>query len=232
MLRPGMQPGMSNQPGPHGFLNAQMMAQRNRELMNFQIRRQRMMLAMQQQPQHQQQQQQQQAVAGFSPPPNVTAPAAIDNPMAGPPMSGPPMTGPSMSQPGQQGFPYGGNYGMNQQGDPSFAHSAASPPNNMMPGRLGPPQNPMMQQHPQGGPMYQSAEMKGWTQGNMARNNMYPPQQLAQQGNPSSYGGMMMNGSMPVSAGNGAHMGQMQGQMGMNPMAMGRMPMGPEQKYC
>lgn len=38
----------------------------------------------------------------------------------------------------------------------------------MMPGRLG-PQNPMMQQHPQGGPMYQGSEMKGWSQGGMGR---------------------------------------------------------------
>ena len=60
--------------------------------------------------------------------------------------------------------------GINQQGEPSFARSTGSPPNNMMPGRLGPPQNPMMQQHPQGGPMYQSADMKGWSQGNMPRN--------------------------------------------------------------
>lgn len=36
----------------------------------------------------------------------------------------------------------------------------------------------------------------------------------------------MMNGGMPAS---GANMGQMGGQMGMNPMVMGRMPMGPDQ---
>lgn len=38
----------------------------------------------------------------------------------------------------------------------------------------------------------------------------------------------MMNGSMPAS-GAGGHMGQMGGQMGINPMTMGRMPMGPDQ---
>lgn len=58
---------------------------------------------------------------------------------------------------------------MGQQGDPSFGPSGGSPPNAMMPGRLG-PQNPMMQQHPQGGPMYQGADMKGWSQGGMGRN--------------------------------------------------------------
>lgn len=57
-----------------------------------------------------------------------------------------------------------------------------------------------------------------------------PPgqQQFGQQGNPGQYGGMMMNGGMPASGG-GGHMGQMGGQMGMNPMVMGRMPMGPDQ---
>lgn len=38
----------------------------------------------------------------------------------------------------------------------------------------------------------------------------------------------MMNGGMPAN-GAGGHMGQMGGQMGINPMAMGRMPMGPDQ---
>lgn len=79
-----------------GFLNAQMMAQRSREM---QMRRQRMMMLMQQQ-------QQQAAVAaaaagGFSPPPNVTAPGGMDNPMGGT----------NMGQPGPQQFGYGGNYG-------------------------------------------------------------------------------------------------------------------------
>ncbi|XP_012992022.2 nuclear receptor coactivator 3 isoform X2 [Esox lucius] len=208
-MRPGMQPGMGGQPS---FLNSQMMAQRSREMVTMQMRRQRMMMMMQQQ--------QAAAAGGFSPPPNVTAPAGMDAPMGGP----------NMGQPGPQPFGYGGNYGMGQQGDPSFGPAGGSPPNTMMSGRLG-PQNPMMQQHPQGGPMYQSAEMKGWSQGGMGRNSSYPQQQFAQQGNPGQYGGMMMNGGMP-SNGGGAHMGQMGGQMGMNPMVIGRMPMGPDQKYC
>lgn len=57
----------------------------------------------------------------------------------------------------------------------------------------------------------------------------YPQQQFPQQGNQGQFGPMMMNNSMggpgPVS---GAGAGQM-GQMGMNPMVMGRMPMGPDQ---
>uniref|UniRef100_A0A8C2DU03 Nuclear receptor coactivator 3 n=1 Tax=Cyprinus carpio TaxID=7962 RepID=A0A8C2DU03_CYPCA len=215
-MRPSMQPGMGGQPG---FLNAQMMAQRSREMMTLQteMRRQRMMMMMQQQ----QQQQQQVAAGGFSPPPNVTAPTGMDNPMGGPPMN----------QPGQQPFNYGGNYGMGQQGDPSFVGTGSSPPNNMMSGRMGGPQNPMMQQHPQSNPMYQSAEMKGWGQGPMPINNSYSQQQYPQQGAPGQYGGMMINGSMQGGVnGNGAgQMPPMQGQMGMNAMGMGRMPMGPDQ---
>uniref|UniRef100_A0A673ZHK7 Nuclear receptor coactivator 3 n=1 Tax=Salmo trutta TaxID=8032 RepID=A0A673ZHK7_SALTR len=147
-LRPGMQPSMGSQPG---FLNAQMMAQRSREMMTLQMRRQRMMMLMQQQ---------QAAAGGFSPSPNITASAGMDNPMAGPPMN----------QPGQQQFNYGGNYGMSQQGDHSFVGAGSSPPSNMMPGRVGGPQNPMMQHHPHSGPMYQSADMKGWPQGGIPRN--------------------------------------------------------------
>ena len=60
----------------------------------------------------------------------------------------------------------------------------------------------------------------------------YPQQQFSQQGNQGQFGSMMMNGSMgtpgPVS-GAGGQMGQMQGQMGMNSMGMGRMPMGTDQ---
>ncbi|XP_038127460.1 nuclear receptor coactivator 3-like isoform X2 [Cyprinodon tularosa] len=224
-MRPGMQPGMGGQ----SFINAQMMVQRNRDVVNMHMRRQRMMMLMQQQ--------QQQAAAaaaaaagGFSPPPNVTAPGGMDSPMGGP----------NMGQPGPQPFGYGGSYGMGHQGEPSFGPSGGSPPNAMMSGRLG-PQNPMMSQHSQGGPIYPGSDMKGWSQGGMARNSSYPQQQFGpqaplgqqqfgQQGNPGQYGGMMMNGAMPASG--GGHMGQMGGQMGMNPMVMGRMPMGPDQKYC
>ncbi|XP_051956918.1 nuclear receptor coactivator 3-like [Xyrauchen texanus] len=219
-MRPTMQPGMGGQPG---FLNAQMMAQRSREMINLQTEMRRQMMMMQQQ--QQQQQQQQVAPGGFSPPPNVTAPTGMDNPMGGPPMN----------QAGQQAFNYGGNYGMGQQGDPSFVGTGSSPPNNMITGRMGGPQNPMMQQHPQSNPMYQSAEMKGWGQGPMPMNNTYSQQQqYPQQVAPGQYGGMMMNGSMQggVNGNVAGQMPPMQGQMAMNAMGMGRMPMGPDQKYC
>lgn len=246
-MRPGMQSGMA--PGgmgnQTGFLNAQMMAQRSREMMTLQMKRQRMMMLMQQQ----QQQQNQGPTGGFSPPPNVTAPAGMENPMGSP----------STNHPGQQSFNYGGNYGMNQQGEPSFMAPGNSSTGNMMPGRMaGPTQNMLagMQGNPQAGPMYPSVDMKGWPQGAMSRNNSYPQQQFPQQSNQGQFGPMMMNnnsmgGSGPVSGAGGGQMpgqmgqmpgqmqgqmgqmpGQMQGQMGMNPMGMGRMPMGPDQKYC
>ncbi|XP_028302557.1 nuclear receptor coactivator 3-like [Gouania willdenowi] len=228
-IQPGMQPAaMSGQPG---FLNAQMMAQRSREMMTMQMRRQRMMMLMQQQQQQQQQQAAQGPAGGFSPPPNVTAPGGMDSPMGAPPIN----------QPGQQGFSYTGNYGMNQQGDPSFMAPGSSPPGNMMQGRMGVPQQspmmPGMQGTPQGGHMYPSADMKGWPQGAMPRNNSYPQQQFPQQSNQGQFGPMMMNNSMSggtatSGASTGQIPGQMQGQIGMNPMGMGRMPMGPDQKYC
>uniref|UniRef100_A0A3B4BJ91 Uncharacterized protein n=1 Tax=Periophthalmus magnuspinnatus TaxID=409849 RepID=A0A3B4BJ91_9GOBI len=231
-LRPGMQSGMA--PGgmgnQSGFLNAQMMAQRSREMM---MKRQRMMMLIQQQQQQQQQQQSQGPAGGFSPPPNVTAPAGMDNPMGGPPIN----------QPGQQGFNYGGNY-MNQQQDPSFMAPGSGSTGNLMQGRMsGPAQNNMMvgmQGNPQGGPMYPSVDMKSWQQGGMPRNS-YPQQQFPQPSNQGQFGPMMMNnnsmgGPGPVGGAAGGQMGQMQGQMpgqmqgqmGMNPMAMARMPMGPE----
>lgn len=208
-MRPGMQPGMGGQPS---FVNAQMMAQRSREMVSLQMKKQRMMMIMQQQ--------QAAAAGGFSPPPNVTAPGGMEGPMGGP----------NMGQPGPQQFGYGGNYGMGQQPDASFGPNG-SPPNAMMGGRMG-PQNPMLQQHQQGGHMYQGQDMKGWAQGGMGRNSSYPQQQFGQHAGPGQqhYGGMMMNGAMP--SGGAGHMGQMGGHMGMNPMVMGRMPMGPDQKYC
>uniref|UniRef100_A0A087XMW8 Nuclear receptor coactivator 3 n=1 Tax=Poecilia formosa TaxID=48698 RepID=A0A087XMW8_POEFO len=160
-----------------------------------------------------------QRVAMFSPPPNVTAPGGMESPMGGPPMN----------QPGQQGFNYASNYGMNQQGDSTFMAPGSSPPGNMIQGRMGgPPQNAMMagmQGNPQGGHMYPSGDMKGWPQGGMQRNNPYPQQQFPQQANQGQFGPMMMNPTM-------SGPGPMQGQMGMNPMGMNRLPMGPDPKFC
>uniref|UniRef100_A0A8D1R077 Nuclear receptor coactivator 3 n=1 Tax=Sus scrofa TaxID=9823 RepID=A0A8D1R077_PIG len=189
--------------GQQGFLNAQMVAQRSRELLSHHFRQQRVAMMMQQQ------QQQQQQTQAFSPPPNVTASPSMDGVLAGP----------SMPQAPPQQFPYPPNYGMGQQPDPAFGR-VSSPSNAMMSSRMGPSQNPMMQ-HPQTAPMYQSSDMKGWPSGTLARNSSFPQQQFAPQGNPAAYSMVHMNGSS----------GPM-GQMNMNSVPMTGMPMGPDQKYC
>ncbi|XP_047626884.1 nuclear receptor coactivator 3 isoform X5 [Phacochoerus africanus] len=200
VMRPMMQPQVSSQ---QGFLNAQMVAQRSRELLSHHFRQQRVAMMMQQQ------QQQQQQTQAFSPPPNVTASPSMDGVLAGP----------SMPQAPPQQFPYPPNYGMGQQPDPAFGR-VSSPSNAMMSSRMGPSQNPMMQ-HPQTAPLYQSSDMKGWPSGTLARNSSFPQQQFAPQGNPAAYSMVHMNGSS----------GPM-GQMNMNSVPMTGMPMGPDQKYC
>ncbi|NWI61513.1 NCOA3 protein, partial [Calyptomena viridis] len=191
-MRPVMQPQVGSQ--QQGFLNAQMVAQRNRELISHHFRQQRMAMMMQQQQQPQ----------AFSPPPNVTATGSMDSALTGPPMA---------QVPPQQ-FPYPSNYGISQQPDPAFSR-VSSPPNPMIPSRIGPSQNPMMQ-HPQSAAMYQSSEMKGWPSGGI-RNSSFPQQQFSHQGNPAAYSVMHMNGSGHI------------GQMSINALPMSGMPMGPDQ---
>ncbi|NXU12468.1 NCOA3 protein, partial [Pardalotus punctatus] len=177
VMRPVMQPQVGSQ--QQGFLNAQMVAQRNRELISHHFRQQRMAMMMQQQQQPQ----------AFSPPPNVTASGSMDSALPGPPMA---------QVPSQQ-FPYPPNYGISQQPDAAFSR-VPSPPNPMIP-RIGPSQNPMLQ-HPQSAAMYQSSEMKGWPSGSVPRNSSFPQQQFSHQGNPAAYSMMHMNGSS-------GHIGQM-----------------------
>lgn len=60
----------------------------------------------------------------------------------------------------------------------------------------------------------------------------YSQQQFPQQATQGQFGPMMMNPTMsgpgPVSGPAAGQMAQMQGQMGMNPMGMNRLPMGPD----
>ncbi|NWW37669.1 NCOA3 protein, partial [Panurus biarmicus] len=162
VMRPVMQPQVGSQ--QQGFLNAQMVAQRNRELISHHFRQQRMAMMMQQQQQPQ----------AFSPPPNVTASGSMDSALTGPPMA---------QVPSQQ-FPYPPNYGISQQPDPAF--SGVSSPPNPVSSRIGPSQNPMLQ-HPQSAAMYQSSEMKGWPSGSMSRNSSFPQQQLRHAGSPAAF---------------------------------------------
>ncbi|NWZ37586.1 NCOA3 protein, partial [Brachypodius atriceps] len=191
VMRPIMQPQVGSQ--QQGFLNAQMVAQRNRELISHHFRQQRMAMMMQQQQQPQ----------AFSPPPNVTSSGSMDSALTGPPMA---------QVPSQQ-FPYPPNYGISQQPDPAFSR-VSSPPNPMISSRIGPCQNPMLQ-HPQSATMYQSSEMKVWPSGGMPRNSSFSQQQFSPQGNPAAYSMMHMNGSS-------GHMGQMSiNTMPMSGLPMG-----------
>ncbi|XP_038014528.1 nuclear receptor coactivator 3 isoform X6 [Motacilla alba alba] len=191
VMRPVMQPQVGSQ--QQGFLNAQMVAQRNRELISHHFRQQRMAMMMQQQQQPQ----------AFSPPPNVTASGSMDSALTGPPMA---------QVPSQQ-FPYPPNYGISQQPDPAFSR-VSSPPNPMVSSRIGPSQNPMLQ-HPQSATIYQSSEMKGWPSGSIPRNSSFPQQQFSHQGSPAAYSMMHMNGSS-------GHVGQMSiNTMPMSGLPMG-----------
>ncbi|NXD20833.1 NCOA3 protein, partial [Spelaeornis formosus] len=193
VMRPVMQPQVGSQ--QQGFLNAQMVAQRNRELISHHFRQQRMAMMMQQQQQPQ----------AFSSPPNVTASGSMDSPLTGPPMA---------QVPSQQ-FPYPPNYGISQQPDPSFSR-VSSPPNPMI-SRIGAGQNPMLQ-HPQSATVYQSSEMKGWPSGSMPRNSSFFQQQISHQGSPAAYSMMHMNGSS-------GHIGQMSiNTMSMSGLPMGPDP--------
>ncbi|XP_039935810.1 nuclear receptor coactivator 3 isoform X5 [Hirundo rustica] len=191
VMRPVMQPQVGSQ--QQGFLNAQMVAQRNRELVSHHFRQQRMAMMMQQQQQPQ----------AFSPPPNVAASGSMDSALTGPPMA---------QVPSQQ-FPYAPNYGISQQPDSAFSR-VSSPPNPMVSSRIGPAQNPMLQ-HPQSATMYQSSETKGWPSGSMPRNSSFPQQQFSHQGSPAAYSVMHMNSSS-------GHIGQMSiNTMPMSGLPMG-----------
>ncbi|XP_069740285.1 nuclear receptor coactivator 3-like isoform X2 [Narcine bancroftii] len=215
-VNPALRPGIQQQMVAQGFLNAQMMAQRQRELLSQQLRQRQMMHRAMIMRQHQQQ--------GFSPPPNVTAPTGMEAPMGGPPIT----------PASPQQFTYPANYGMNQQTDPAFGRAPS--PHNALMSRMGPSQNPMMQ-HPQAASVYQTTtDMKSWSTGSMGGNSAFPqqsPQQFGQQTNANTYNNLMnMNNNMPVNA-SGNNMGQMPGQMGMAPMSVsGISSLGPEQKYC
>ncbi|XP_028289741.1 nuclear receptor coactivator 2 isoform X2 [Gouania willdenowi] len=197
-----------------GTINAQMLAQRQRELLSNHLRQRQQQ---QQQVQQAQQVQQQRSMAmraqGLSLPPNMSTPR---NPQANP-----------------QQFPYPPSYGMSQQADGSFG-GPGTPQSPLLSPRLAHTQSPMMQQGQQNAPFQGSPDMNGWPQGNMGGNSMFSQQQASpqftQQSNSNMYNGSGMNlnnVSMATSS---------MGQMSVTPMASGPSPglpsMGQEQKYC
>uniref|UniRef100_Q98TW1-2 Isoform E20b of Nuclear receptor coactivator 2 n=1 Tax=Danio rerio TaxID=7955 RepID=Q98TW1-2 len=220
-----LRPNVPNQ----GTINAQMLAQRQRELLSNHLRQRQL----DQQRQQQQQQQQQRSLAmraqGLTMPPNMAA-AAAGMPGA--------MSNPRIPQANLQQFPYPPNYGMSQQSDGGFG-GAATPQSPLMSPRMGHAQSPMMQQA-QGNSSFQSSpDMNGWPQGNINTNSMFTqqsPPQFSQQANNNMYNGNGMNLNVSMAA-NSSNMGQMGNQMSMSSMnsgpGSGMANMGPEQqKYC
>uniref|UniRef100_A0A8C9YUN4 Nuclear receptor coactivator n=1 Tax=Sander lucioperca TaxID=283035 RepID=A0A8C9YUN4_SANLU len=204
-----------------GTINAQMLAQRQRELLSNHLR---------QRQQQAQQVQQQRSMAmraqGLNLPPNMAAGG---------------MSNPRIPQANPQQFPYPPSYGMSQQADGGFG-GPGTPQSPLLSPRMAHTQSPMMQQG-QGNAAFQgSPDMNGWPQGNMGGNSMFSQQQASpqftQQSNSNMYNGNGMNLNNVSMASNMAtssmnSMGQMAGQMSVTSMASGPSPglpsMGQEQ---
>uniref|UniRef100_H0X8L6 Nuclear receptor coactivator 2 n=2 Tax=Otolemur garnettii TaxID=30611 RepID=H0X8L6_OTOGA len=209
-LRPGV-PTQVRKQTRYAPINAQMLAQRQREILNQHLRQRQM---------HQQQQVQQRTLMmrgqGLNMTPSMVAPSGIPATM----------NNPRMPQANAQQFPFPPNYGISQQPDPGFT-GATTPQSPLMSPRMAHTQSPMMQQS-QATPAYQApSDMNGWAQGNMGGNSMFSqqsPPHFGQQANTSMYSMSNMN--------------QMTGQISMTSVTSvptsGLSSMGPEQEpnFC
>uniref|UniRef100_A0A8C2LW85 Nuclear receptor coactivator n=1 Tax=Cricetulus griseus TaxID=10029 RepID=A0A8C2LW85_CRIGR len=202
-------------------INAQMLAQRQREILNQHLRQRQM---------HQQQQVQQRTLMmrgqGLNMTPSMVAPSGL--PAA--------MSNPRIPQANAQQFPFPPNYGISQQPDPGFT-GATTPQSPLMSPRMAHTQSPMMQQS-QANPAYQPpSDMNGWAQGSMGGNSMFSqqsPPHFGQQANTSMYNNNMnINVSMATNTGGLNNMNQMTGQISMTSVTSvptsGLSSMGPEQ---
>ncbi|XP_042521778.1 nuclear receptor coactivator 2 isoform X3 [Dipodomys spectabilis] len=202
-------------------INAQMLAQRQREILNQHLRQRQM---------HQQQQVQQRTLMmrgqGLNMTPSMVAPSGIPATMSNP----------RIPQANAQQFPFPPNYGISQQPDPGFT-GATTPQSPLMSPRMAHTQSPMMQQS-QANPAYQApSDMNGWAQGNMGGNSMFSqqsPPHFGQQANTSMYNNNMnINVSMATNTGGMSNMNQMTGQISMTSVTSvptsGLPSMGPEQ---
>lgn len=202
-------------------INAQMLAQRQREILNQHLRQRQM---------HQQQQVQQRTLMmrgqGLNMTPSMVAPSGLPATMSNP----------RIPQANAQQFPFPPNYGISQQPDPGFT-GATTPRSPLMSPRMAHTQNPMMQQS-QANPAYQApSDMNGWAQGNMGGNSMFSqqsPPHFGQQANTSMYNNNMnINVSMATNTGGMSAMNQMTGQISMTSVTSvptsGLSSMGPEQ---
>ncbi|KAM6464931.1 nuclear receptor coactivator 1 isoform 3-T8 [Liasis olivaceus] len=195
----GIRAGMQQQITPQPPLNAQMLAQRHRELYSQQHRQRQLM-------QQRAMLMRQQQSFGNNLPPSAGVPVQL---AAGRLPQAPP-----------QQFPFPPNYGMGQQGEAAFAPSL-SPSSPLMSPQIPPSQSPMLQSAPPT-PGYQSPDMKTWQQGTMGNNSVYG--QAGQSQPPSAQQGMYNNMSITVSMAGGnasaQNMNPMAGQMPMNSLQM------------
>uniref|UniRef100_A0AAQ6IHF1 Nuclear receptor coactivator 2 n=1 Tax=Anabas testudineus TaxID=64144 RepID=A0AAQ6IHF1_ANATE len=191
----------------HGTLNAQMLAQRQREYLSNHLR--------QRQQQHQQHVHQQRAMMmrtqGINMPPNMPSGGSAPTPM---PMGG---TNLRLPQGNPQQFPYpASSYGMSQQQqDPGFSCGATTPQSPLLSPRMG--QSPMLQQS-QGPPSYQpNTDLNGWHHpANVSTSNSVYPQQSQSQYSTQPNGGMFSGNSnmnLGVMTSSGTNMNQLSGQM-------------------
>ncbi|XP_023039848.1 nuclear receptor coactivator 2 isoform X3 [Piliocolobus tephrosceles] len=202
-------------------INAQMLAQRQREILNQHLRQRQM---------HQQQQVQQRTLMmrgqGLNMTPSMVAPSGMPATMSNP----------RIPQANAQQFPFPPNYGISQQPDPGFT-GATTPQSPLMSPRMAHTQSPMMQQS-QANPAYQApSDMNGWAQGSMGGNSMFSqqsPPHFGQQANTSMYSNNMnISVSMATNTGGMSSMNQMTGQISMTSVTSvptsGLSSMGPEQ---
>uniref|UniRef100_A0AAZ3RHB0 DUF1518 domain-containing protein n=1 Tax=Oncorhynchus tshawytscha TaxID=74940 RepID=A0AAZ3RHB0_ONCTS len=212
-MNPTLQSNNPNQ----GTINAQMLAQRQRELLSNHLRQRQLEHQRQQQQQQQQQQQRNMVMRaqGLNLPPNMAAAnmAAASGQSGG--LSNPRI--PQTTNPQQ--FPFPPSYGMSQQPDGGFG-GPTTPQSPLLSPRMAHAQSPIMQQQGQGNAAFQGLpDINGWPpQGEMGGNSMFstqqsPPQFTQQQtnGGAAMYNGNGMNHN--VSMATNASMGQMAGQM-------------------
>ncbi|XP_016045525.1 nuclear receptor coactivator 2 isoform X4 [Erinaceus europaeus] len=202
-------------------INAQMLAQRQREILNQHLRQRQM---------HQQQQVQQRTLMmkgqGLNMTSSMVAPSGLPATMSNP----------RIPQANAQQFPFPPNYGISQQPDPGFT-GATTPQSPLMSPRMAHTQSPMMQQSQANAAYQASADMNGWAQGNMGGNSMFSqpsPPHFGQQANTSMYNNNMnINVSMATNTGGMSSMNQMTGQISMTSVTSvptsGLSSMGPEQ---
>uniref|UniRef100_A0AAY5KGH6 Nuclear receptor coactivator 2 n=1 Tax=Esox lucius TaxID=8010 RepID=A0AAY5KGH6_ESOLU len=149
-----LRPSLPNQ----GTLNAQMLAQRQREYLSNHLR---------QRQQHVHQRAMLMRAQGLNIPPNMAVAAGSSQSPGMPP--GSMGSNPRILQANPQQFPYPASYGLNQQQQDAGFTGATTPQSPLMSPRMSHAQSPMMQQQAQANSSYQPpSEINGWPQGNMS----------------------------------------------------------------